>query len=325
MSKNEKIVGVILAAGKGTRMEPFSTHYPKPILPVCNKPLLRYLIEMMKEMGIDEIVIVIGHLGYEIAQAIGDGSDLGVKIKYVEQDKTLGIAHAVGKLEPHISSSMLLLLGDIFCAHTGLENMAKMMAEHNAGAVLAVKKEDNIEAIKRNFTVILNNDNKVSRVIEKPQHLTTNMKGVGIYLFSQHVFDAIRRTPRTAMRDEYEITDTIQIMVDDGLPVCAAEVIKWDINVSFPPDVLECNLRQMKILGVENLFANNIKVAPGANIKNTVLGEGVIIQNPISITNTVIFPNTVVTSKGDMDRLVITPENRIDCKNFMLNTERTYV
>ncbi|MFX0197553.1 MAG: sugar phosphate nucleotidyltransferase, partial [Candidatus Hodarchaeota archaeon] len=67
------MIGVILAAGKGTRIKPFSNHYPKPILPICNKPLLHYQIEMMKELDIEEIIIVIGHLGHEIAQALGDG------------------------------------------------------------------------------------------------------------------------------------------------------------------------------------------------------------------------------------------------------------
>ena len=91
-------MGVILAAGKGTRMRPFSEHWPKPILPVLNKPLMGYQLEMMAGMGITKVVVVIGHLGHEVVRALGDGADYGVSIKYVEQEEMLGIAHAVSRL-----------------------------------------------------------------------------------------------------------------------------------------------------------------------------------------------------------------------------------
>ncbi len=318
MSEN-KITGVILAAGKGTRMEPFSTRYPKPILPVCNKPLLQYQVEMMKEIGIDEIIIVIGHLGYEIAQKIGDGKGLGVKIRYIEQNETLGLAHAVGKLEPYISSPILLALGDIFFVYEGMDKMKDVMAEFGASAVLAVKHEEDPEAIKRNFTVTLDSDNGVRRVIEKPRHITTKLKGCGLYLFDQSVFDAIRRTPRTAMRDEYEITDTIQILVNDGLPVRVSEVVKWDMNVSYPADVLECNLHQLRRTCTDTVIGNGAEIHPEAKIMNSVLGEGVVVRHPISITNTVIFPNTDVDSNDDIDRFIVTPNYQVDCRKFTGN------
>jgi dTDP-glucose pyrophosphorylase len=314
-----EIVGIILAAGKGTRMEPFSTRYPKPILPICNKPLLHYQIEMMKDIGIRDIIIVISHLGYEIAQTIGDGSHFGVKIRYIEQKETLGIAHAVGKLEPYINSPILLSLGDVFFVTEDLETMIKEMSDNGADAVLAVKYEKNPEAIRRNFTVTLDGGNKVKRVIEKPRYITNSIKGCGLYLFDQHVFDAIRRTPRTAMRDEYEITDTIQILVDDGFPVFVSEVVNWDMNITYPPDVLECNLHQLKRLGRDWISGDLAEIHPDAVLKNAVLGDGVEIQHPIKITNTVIFPHTIVTSTHDIDRFTITPEHQIDCRQYIQN------
>lgn len=317
----DEIIGVILAAGKGTRMEPFSTHYPKPVLPICNKPLLSYQIEMMKELGIEEVIIVIGHLGHEIARTLGDGSYLGVSIRYIEQNETLGIAHALGRLEPYISSSFLLSLGDIFLVTDDLKSMAKKNKDYDASVVLAVKHEDDPEVIKRNFTVLMADDGvRVKRVIEKPRHTTTNIKGCGLYLFDPYVFDAIRRTPRTAMRDEYEITDTIQIVIDDGYPVLISDVVKWDMNVTFPADVLMCNLQQLKSLGKENVIGESVKIHPKAQISNSVLGDGVVIQNPVKITNTVIFPHTVITSVDDIDRFVVTPEHQIDCRQFIRPT-----
>jgi dTDP-glucose pyrophosphorylase len=127
------------------------------------------------------------------------------------------------------------------------------------------------------------------------------------------------------MRDEYEITDTIQILIDDGLPVCISEVINWDINITFPIDVFECNLYQLERLADENIIGNSVKIHPKAEIRNSVLGDGVVIQHPIKVTNTVFFPRTIITSTHDIDRFIITPEHQIDCREFIQYGINMYV
>ena len=109
-----RMVGVILAAGKGARMYPFSERSPKPILPILNRPLLAHQIEVMRDCGITDIHIVVGHLGYQVASAFGDGSQYGVRIHFIEQESTLGLAHAVGALESRVQLPFLLMLGDIY-------------------------------------------------------------------------------------------------------------------------------------------------------------------------------------------------------------------
>ncbi len=294
-------------------MQPFSTRYPKPMLPIGNKPLLQHQIEMAKEIGITEFIVVIGHLGYEIAQQLGDGSQIGVKIRYVEQHQPLGIAHALGQLEPHIAQPVLLFLGDIFFVAEHLEAMVTTMQNRKASAVLAVKEEADPEAIGRNFAVITGDDGRVRRVIEKPRHSLTNMKGCGLYMFDGNVFDAIRRTPRTAMRDEYEITDTIQIMVDDGLGVFCEDVVRWDINLTFPADVLRCNLFHLESTGQDQIIGKQTRIHPDARIEKTVIGDRVTIAHPITISHSVIFSDVVVDGKQHLKHVVLTPEHRIDC------------
>jgi len=246
MTINEKIIGVIMAAGKGTRMDPFSYNTPKSLLPILNIPLIVHHINALKAIGIDEIVIVVGHLSFEIARRIGDGSSFGITINYVEQKENLGIAHAVGQLEPIIHSKFLLILGDIFFITKDFTRMVEIMKENASSAVLAVVNEQDPEAVKRNFAVLLGNNGKVKRVIEKPRYVASRLKGCGIYLFDQHIFDAIRRTPRTAMRNEYELTDAIQILIEDGFSVDIAEIIEADINLTYSHDLLRCNLEQLK-------------------------------------------------------------------------------
>ena len=119
------------------------------------------------------------------------------------------------------------------------------------------------------------------------------------------------------MRDEYEITDTIQIVIEDEFPVLIADVVKWDMNVTFPADVLTCNLHQLKKLGQKTVIGDSTDIHSGAKIENSVVGDGVVIQHPIKITNTVIFPDTVVTSTENIDRFIVAPEHQIDCRQFI--------
>ena len=85
MSRSESYCGVLLAAGKGSRMAAFSSHIPKPMLPVGNKPLLVHQIELLREVGITDIIVLIGYKGFEIVRVLGDGSHYGVRMTYVDQ------------------------------------------------------------------------------------------------------------------------------------------------------------------------------------------------------------------------------------------------
>ncbi len=308
-----KYAGVILAAGRGSRMAPFSESYPKPILPICNKPVIQYQIETMRLLGISEITILVGHKGYEVAKVLGDGSALGVNIRYVEQTSTLGIAHAVGRLEPHIDRPFLLFLGDIFFLPMNMGSMFQIFEEQGGGVVLATKEEPDAAAIRKNFSITLSPEGFATRVVEKPRHATNRLKGCGIYLFDPAIFDAIRRTPRTAMRDEYEITDSIQVAIHDGLPVRPANVILEDINLTSPADLLVCNLIQARQTPLENLTGRGSQIHSAARIENSVLGSKVVVRNPIRVANSVIFDDTCVTSETGFENHILTPDCTVDC------------
>lgn len=311
MPKKKKIVGVILAAGKGTRIKPINFEYPKPLLPVCNKPIMTYQIEEMKSLGIDEIFVVIGHLGGKIKRHFGDGKKYGVKISYVRQKERLGIAHAVGQLERYIQDPFLLFLGDIFYIPKNLRKMITLFNRNKAGAVLAVKKEKDPDLIKRNFSLVLGRNKLVKRVIEKPRYVSNNLKGCGIYLFDLPVFDAIRNTPRTAMRDEYEITTAIQLVADYGYKVYAADVIDWDMNITFTQDLLRCNLKQLARMKRKKLIDRTAKVKSPELVKNSVIGPLAVITQPIAIVNSIIFPRVKISGRTKIRDSIITDKRKI--------------
>src|SRR5688572_14713901 len=296
------MVGVILAAGKGARMYPFSERSPKPILPILNRPLLAHQLEVMRDCGISDVHIVVGHLGYQVASYFGDGSNYGVRIHFVEQESTLGLAHAVGALESRIQVPFLLMLGDIyFHLKAPLGPLCEQVLAGEVNANLVSMYEPDPEMVKRNFVIQADDSGRVHKVIEKPRYVNSQLKGCGLYVFDPHIFDAIRRTPRTAMRDEYEITDSIQILINDGYAVHHKPIVARDLNLTKPDDLLTINLIELGRRGLVRLVGEHVVAPEGVRIERSVVGDGVVIRHPIRISNSVIMPNVIVDAAQDLD------------------------
>jgi len=303
------LLGVVLAAGKGTRIRPFSERWPKPVLPVLGRPLIEWQVESLAALGVREVLVVIGHLGFEIVRALGVGERFGVRIRYVDQGPTLGIAHALGQLEPHVDRPFMLLLGDIVFVRTDLAAMVEVFGARARG-VLAVKPEDDPAAIRRNFVVVEDAAGRVTRVIEKPRHPPTRLKGCGLYLFDPTVFDAVRRTPRSAMRDEYEITDAIQIFLDDGHEVRACRCVEDDLNLSYPEDLLAINLA---LLGEDVLLGDGVRLPAGSAVERSVVMAGVEADGPVTLRDCLVFPGTRLAAGSRHARRILTPERVVSC------------
>jgi glucose-1-phosphate thymidylyltransferase len=313
-SLDKQMVGVILAAGKGARMYPFSERSPKPILPILNRPLLAHQIEVMRDCGITEVHIVVGHLGYQVASAFGDGSNYGVHIHFVEQESTLGLAHAVGALESRIQLPFLLMLGDIyFHLKAPLRPLCEQVLSGEVNANLVSMYEPDPEMVRRNFVIEANELGRVHRVIEKPRYVDSQLKGCGLYVFDPHIFDAIRRTPRTAMRDEYEITDSIQILINDGYVTHHHPIVERDLNLTKPADLLVINLIELARNGLTKLVDDSVQLPPGTAIDRSVIGKGAVITHPIRISNSVIMPGVVVSASTDLDSVVMDGEHTVYC------------
>lgn len=314
---DNRMVGVILAAGKGARMYPFSERSPKPILPILNQPLLSHQIAVMRDCGITEIHIVVGHLGYQVASVFGGGSHNGVRIHFVEQESTLGLAHAVGALEQRVQLPFVLMLGDIyFHLNKPLRPLMDEVADGSVNANLVSMYEPDAEMLRRNFVIQADEQGRVYRVIEKPRYVDSQLKGCGLYVFDQHIFDAIRRTPRTAMRDEYEITDSIQILINDGWIVHHHPIVERDLNLTKPEDVLAINLMELDRRALPQLVGERVSLPPGTTVERSIIGDGVLVRHPIRIVNSVILPNAIVDSKHDLDGVVTDGEHTIFCPDL---------
>lgn len=309
----DSLTGVILSAGKGSRIDPFNTHHPKPLLPIANVPIMGHHIEIFKSLGIRRVKIVVGHLMDKIINHFGRGADHGVEIEYVEQRNTLGIAHAVAQLADVVDGSFMLVLGDIFYAPRDLDTMVAKFDAQGGGAVLAVMREDDPERLKKNFSVELGDDGLARRVIEKPRIPPNDLKGCGIYMFGPEMFDAVRKTPRTALRDEYEITSSLQILIDDGHPVSVADVVAWDYNITFAHDLLHGNLKYLEDKGLDSVIDETAEIHPDAVIEKSVIGPRVKITVPVKIRKSVLLPDTVINRPADMEEVIASPETTYQC------------
>ena len=271
----------------------------------------------MRDCGITDIHIVVGHLGYQVARAFGDGTQFGVRIHFVEQESTLGLAHAVGALEARIQEPFLLMLGDIyFHLKASLKPLLAEVLSGKVNANLVSMYEPDPAMVRRNFVIDADESGRVRRVIEKPRYVDSQLKGCGLYVFDPHIFDAIRRTPRTAMRDEYEITDSIQILINDGYHVRHHPIVERDLNLTKPDDLLAINLIELERKGLDQLIGERVSAPSGTRIKRSVIGDGVTIRHPIRISNSVVMPNVVVDSNHDLDAVVMDGEHSVYCPSL---------
>jgi dTDP-glucose pyrophosphorylase len=180
-------------------------------------------------------------------------------------------------------------------------------------ASLVSMYEPDPDMVRRNFVIQADDTGRVSRVIEKPRYVNSQLKGCGLYVFDQHIFDAIRRTPRTALRDEYEITDSIQILIDDGYDVRHTPIVERDLNLTKPDDLLMINLMELRRHGLTALVDESVVMPPGTTIANSVIGPGVTIQHSIRIANAVIMAGVVVDSRADLDGVVMSSDHTVQC------------
>jgi len=302
------MVGVILAAGKGARISGLPTRLPKAVLPVLDRPIAYGHLLAMAELGIEKAFVVVGHRGFEVVREIERQPPPGIEVVYVAQEETLGIAHSVGCLERKIREPFLLFLGDIFFRAPRLREMSDLFVAGGVDGVLGAREESDVEELCKNFVIVNDESGRAVRVIEKPRHPPARLKGVGVYLFSPVVFDAIRRTPRTAMRDEYEITESIQIMIDDGCHIRALECIDEDLNVTFPRDLLEVNLRVLKSEGLAQLVSPGARVAPTARVESSIVGTGAVIEDGATVLHSVVFAGARVGAGAIVDHALVTEE-----------------
>src|SRR5688572_14556925 len=272
--------GLILSGGKGTRLRPLTYTSAKQLVPVANKPVLFYGIEAIAAAGIREIGIVVGDTQAEIRAAVGDGSRWGVRVEYIEQDAPRGLAHAVKISEPFIDGQpFVMYLGDNLLNKGITPFVQEFEREKPAAQILLARVPD-----PQMFGVAELRDGKVVRLVEKPKEPIGDLALVGVYMFGPEVFESVRRiTP--SLRNELEITDAIQNLIDRGLTVRPHIVDGWWKDTGRLEDMLEANRLILETLerrvdgtiDADSRIEGKVVIEAGAIVERSVIRGPAII------------------------------------------------
>ena len=294
--------GLILSGGKGTRLRPLTYTSAKQLVPVANKPVLFYAIETLVEAGIREIGVIVGDTREEIKAAVGTGERWGVSITYIPQEAPLGLAHAVKIARDYLGDSRFVMyLGDNMIE----ESIRPLVEEFAAGngdynCQILLKSVDNPQSYGV-AELDPENPNRVRRLVEKPREPVSDLALVGIYMFDRHVFEAIENI-RPSWRNELEITDAIQYLVDAGYEVRPQTVQGWWVDTGKQADMLEVNRLildrlERNVAGVvdrDSAVSGKVVVAKSAEIINSVVRGPAIIGDHCRIVNSYIGPFTSI-------------------------------
>lgn len=268
---------VILAAGEGTRMRPLTAARPKVMLPIANKPMMEHSVDAAIQAGIRDFVIITGYREDSIKDYFGDGSGKGISIEYVHQDSQLGTANAIGYAKGHVDGRFVVLNGDMLISPEHIRHLIST----DKDAVITVKEVDN----PCHFGVIETDDDRVVRIIEKPQHPPSKLANAGIYLLTEAVFDFIAKT-QLSPRGELEITDSLQMMIDAGCNVGYAVLDSDWIDIGRPWDLLDAN--RVLLENMKGMCEGTVE--PYATLHGEVtVGRGTIIRNGSYIIGPVVI------------------------------------
>ncbi len=272
---------LVLSGGSGTRLQPLTHTTAKQLIPVANKPVLFYALEDISRAGIEDVGIIVGHTKKEIMEAVGDGSRWGFRLTYIEQDAPRGLAHAVLTAEKFLGKDdFVMYLGDNIL-RSGIAGLIESFKKSKSDATIALSRVRD----PQRFGVAELRDGKVVGLEEKPKKPKSDLALIGIYIFSKSILDAAKKI-KPSWRNELEITDAIQVLIDSGKKIDSHVVEGWWKDTGKPEDLLEANrlvLEEMEgsvagTLGPEARASGNVIVG-----KNSVVEGSSILEGPLII------------------------------------------
>ena len=296
----EPLKGLILSGGAGTRLRPITHTSAKQLVPVANKPVLFYGIEALVDAGVKEIGIIIApETGEEIRAAAGDGSAFGAEITYILQDRPAGLAHAVLTAEEFIGGSpFVMYLGDNLLAD-GLRGLVDSFRESGPDALILLTPVSDPSS----YGVAELDGDHVVRLVEKPKDPPSNLALVGVYLFGPPIFEAARGL-EPSWRGEYEITEAIQALIEDGHRVQSEVVGGWWKDTGQLADMLEANRLVLEEIETRldgeideaSRVEGRVVVEAGATLSDSVVRGPAVIGAGACIEDAYIGPYTSIGS-----------------------------
>ena len=266
---NRIVRAVILAAGEGQRLRPFTALKPKVMIPIANKPILQYVIEALAQNGVGDILIVVGYREGQVLDYFGSGERFGVKIGYVEQPQQVGTAHALKQVKGVIAGDFLVLSGDNIIEPDTIAQLLSVKP-----TAILIKRQENVSK----YGVVTVRKGRVMEIVEKPEEAPSNLVNTGIYAFAPDIFPFLER--------EADLTSALGQMIGSGYSITAYETNYEWLDVVYPWDILKLNGSALK--KVSPSVAGSVE--SGVTIKGLVsVGEGTQIRANSYIVGPVII------------------------------------
>lgn len=311
--------GLILCAGKGTRLRPITYTNAKQLIPIANKPVIHYSLQAMADAGIKNIGIVLGETGNEIKGYVKDGKEWGLKVTYIYQEEPKGIAHAVQKAVDFIAGdNFILYLGDNLI-RDGLKGLVERFKKEKPNALILLTKVSNPSA----FGVAELDGNRIISIEEKPKKPKSNLAVVGVYLFDKNILDMVFQV-KPSWRGELEITDAISLLLKKGLEVKAHIITGFWKDTGVKEDILEANRMFLEELeqdiqgkiDAKSDIKGRVKIEQDVEIIESKIQGPVIIGARSKIINSYIGPFTsidenVLIEKSEVENSIILRGSRI--------------
>jgi UDP-N-acetylglucosamine diphosphorylase/glucosamine-1-phosphate N-acetyltransferase len=266
---------IILAAGEGSRMRPLTYTRPKVMLPIANKPILEHLLIEVSAAGISDFIFIVGYHDEQVRSYFGDGHQWSVNISYANQRRQLGTADAVRMAEGMIDGNFLMMNGDIIVNRKDIA--ALVNTPRTTIGVIKVKDSFGLGMIE------LKQD-RVVRIHEKEKNPPTDLANTGVYMFTPDIFAAIAKTPKSP-RGEYEITDSLQLLIDGSQEIACHNISYW-LDLSFPWHLLSANEAILSGMPMVNNGVIEKNVTLNGNVSVGVrsrIRSGAYIEGPVLI------------------------------------------
>jgi len=289
------VKALILSGGSGTRLRPLTYSQQKQLIPVANKPVLFYAIEDVIEAGVDEIGIILGPNKDQVIDTVRAGP-WDVPIEFIYQGEPRGLAHTILVAENFLDDDFVMYLGDNILRDGIVRHKERFSSLKSDASVLLTQVND-----PQRFGVAdLNPDGSIRRLVEKPRVPPSNYALVGVYFFRPLIIDACKAI-KPSWRNELEITDAIQWLIENGYKVDASFVEGWWKDTGKPEDIFEANRLILddittKIEGQmeDSRVMGRVIIEKEARIERSVIKGPCIIGKGSVISDSYIGPYTSV-------------------------------
>jgi mannose-1-phosphate guanylyltransferase len=335
------VQALILAGGEGTRLRPLTSAIPKPVVPLAGRPFITYMVEWLRGHGVDDVILACGFMADGVRSVLGDGSALGVRLRYIEEPEPLGTGGALKFAEELLEDRFMMLNGDVL---TDMDLTAQL-AQHEATGASGTLALIGVEDPTAYGLVRLRADNAVSEFLEKPDpsEIDTNLVNAGAYILERsvletlppagtncsierHVFPALVGhdlygfpqtgywmdigTPERYLQGTFDILEG-NVSTEIGTRIAAAgmalaEGAAIEGRLVGPALVGSgCSVARGAIVGGRTVLGRDVTVATGAHVESSVVLDGTRIGAHTSVRESIIGPAVDVGDRCHLDRGVV--------------------